>query len=38
MQCPQCKIECKVERKDGKIIHICRNPQCESYKKIVAEK
>lgn len=33
--CPVCKIDTKTDTVDGKLVLICKNPQCPNYKQIV---
>lgn len=35
--CPVCKIDTKTDAVDGKLVLICKNPQCPNYKQIVKE-
>lgn len=37
MVCPICKIDTKTDTEDGKLVIICRNPQCSNYKQVVKE-
>lgn len=37
MVCPVCKIDTKAEQREGKLVLICKNPQCRNYKKVVKE-
>lgn len=38
MLCHSCKTECAVKREKEKILYVCRDPQCERYGKVVAER
>mgnify|MGYP007122646156 CR=1 FL=1 len=35
--CPVCKIDTKTDTENGKLVLICRNPQCSNYKQVVKE-
>ncbi len=37
MVCPVCKIDTKTDTVDGKLVLICKNPQCSNYKQVVKE-
>ena len=37
MVCPHCHIDTRAVTQDGKLVLICRNPQCPQYKKVVKE-